>query len=181
MYSEEFRHRKEVEEALAKHKEEVEKMQCQLDEIKEKLRIAMEQKFSLECQIATSDKTIQELEQKMFSAVELLQTYKKERDDLQVERDNLVREAEELRRKQAEASSASLSCFFSEYSFWEIKEATRNFDPALKIGEGGYGSIYKGLLCHTHVAIKILHPHSLQGPSEFQQEVSNLNMTLEIR
>ncbi|KAL3517169.1 hypothetical protein ACH5RR_024071 [Cinchona calisaya] len=176
MYSEEFRHRKEVEEALAKHKEEVENLKCQLDEIKEKLRISMEQKSSLECQIATSDTTIQELEQKMFSAVELLQKYKKEREDLQVERDNSVREAEELRKKQAEeASSASMSCFFSEYSFWEIEEATHNFDPALKIGEGCYGSIYKGLLHHTQVAIKILHPHNLQGPSAFQQEVNILS------
>ncbi|KAL3536813.1 hypothetical protein ACH5RR_000179 [Cinchona calisaya] len=176
MYSEELRQRKEVEDALAKHKEEVEKMKYQLDEIKEKLRIAMEQKSSLDCQIATADNTIQDLEQKMFSAVGLLQKYKKERDDLQVERDNSVREAEELRKKQAEeASSASISCFFSEYSFWEIEKATSNFDPAFKIGEGGYGSIYKGLLHHTQVAIKILHPQSLQGPLEYQQEVNILS------
>lgn len=179
MYSEEFRQRKEVEEALTKHKEEVESMKYQLDEMKDELRISMEQKSSLECQSATSDKTIQELEQRMFSAVELLQKYKMERDELQIERDNAVREAEELRKKQAEeVSSASVSRFFSEYFMWEIEEATRNFDQALKIGEGGYGSIYKGLLHHTQVAIKVMHQDSLQGPLEFQQEVSKLNMIL---
>jgi predicted Ser/Thr protein kinase len=59
----------------------------------------------------------------------------------------------------------------SDFSFSEIEEATCNFNPSLKIGEGGYGSIFKGSLRHTEVAIKILNPNSTQGPSEFQQEV----------
>nr|GEU91660.1 U-box domain-containing protein kinase family protein [Tanacetum cinerariifolium] len=57
----------------------------------------------------------------------------------------------------------------------EVKDATRNFDPSLKIGEGGYGSIFKGTLRHMEVSIKILHSNSLQGPSEFQQEVNVLS------
>ncbi|XP_027108354.2 U-box domain-containing protein 33 isoform X2 [Coffea arabica] len=175
-YSEEFRLRKEVEEALVKHKEEIENMQYQLDEIKNKLQLAMEQKSSLESQIATSDKTVEDLKQKMFAAIDLLQKFKIEKDNLQVERDNAVREAEELKIKQAEeASSASMSCFFSEYSICEINEATHNFDQELKIGEGGYGSVYKGHLHHTQVAIKVLHQHSSQGPLEFQQEVGILS------
>nr|XP_027108353.1 U-box domain-containing protein 33-like isoform X2 [Coffea arabica] len=175
-YSEEFRLRKEVEEALVKHKEEIENMQYQLDEIKNKLQVAMEQKSSLESQIATSDKTVEDLKQKMFAAIDLLQKFKIEKDNLQVERDNAVREAEELKIKQAEeASSASMSCFFSEYSICEINEATHNFDQELKIGEGGYGSVYKGHLHHTQVAIKVLHQHSSQGPLEFQQEVGILS------
>lgn len=175
MYSEESRRRKEIEESLANGREEVERMKWQLDEVKGKLQIALEQKSLLECQIETSVKMVEELEEKMFSAVKLLQKYKKEIDELQVERDNALSEAEELRKIQAETSSPLVSCFYSEYSFSEIEEATRHFDPALKIGEGGYGSIYKGVLRHTPVAIKILHPHSLQGPMEFQQEVSWTN------
>ncbi|KAK6162321.1 hypothetical protein DH2020_002162 [Rehmannia glutinosa] len=171
MYAKELRRRRENEEALARGREEAEKMKMQLGEIMEKLRVAQEQKFSLECQIADSDKMAEDLEQKMLSAVELLQKYKKERDELQVERDNALRVAEELREKQAEeASSSSISQFFSEFSFLEIEEATINFSQALKIGEGGYGSIYRGNLRHTQVAIKMLHPNSSQGPFEFQQE-----------
>ncbi|XP_011092453.1 U-box domain-containing protein 33 [Sesamum indicum] len=176
MYTEELRRRREIEEALARGKEETEKMKRDLDEIMEKLRVAQEQKFSLERQIADSDKMVEELEQKMFSAVELLQKYKMERDKLQVERDNALRTAEELREKQAEeASSSSVSQFFSEFSFLEIEEATSNFSQALQIGKGGYGSIYRGNLRHTQVAIKMLHPDSLQGPYEFQQEVNILS------
>ncbi|XAR54055.1 Non-specific serine/threonine protein kinase [Bertholletia excelsa] len=147
-----------------------------LDELIRELHSAQEQKLSMECQIANSDQLVQELKQKVFSAVELLQKYKNERDDLQVERDDALQVAEELRRKQAEEASSSVAPqFFSEFSFSEIEEATQRFDPSLKIGEGGYGSIYKGILRHTQVAIKMLHTHSLQGPSEFQQEVDILS------
>lgn len=172
LYAEELKRRKEFEEALANEKLELERMKKQQDEVMEELQIALDQKSLLESQIAESDQTAKELEQKIISAVELLQNYKKEQDELQMERDKAVKEAEELRKSRKEASSSShMPQFFSDFSFSEIEGATHNFDPSLKIGEGGYGSIYKGLLRHTQVAIKMLHPHSLQGPSEFQQEV----------
>lgn len=170
MYAEESRQRKEIEEALAKEREELEKMKNVRDEVMEELLDAQNKKSSLETQIEESNAMIKELEQKICSAVELLQNYKKERDELQMERDSALREAEELRRRQGEATS-TVPRFFSQFSFLEIEEATQNFDPSLKIGEGGYGSIYKGLLRHTQVAIKMLNPNSMQGPSEFQQEV----------
>ncbi|XP_058743984.1 U-box domain-containing protein 33-like isoform X2 [Vicia villosa] len=73
-----------------------------------------------------------------------------------------------------EALTQSLQ-LFNEFSYSEIEEATCNFNPSLKIGEGGYGSIFKGIIRHTEVAIKILSPDSTQGPSEFQQEVKVLS------
>lgn len=166
-----MRQRKEIEEALAKEREELESMKKLRDEVMEELQAAQNQKSLLETQIEESNEMVKELEQKILSAVELLQNYKKERDELQMERDSALREAEELRRKQGEATSTHIPQFFSEFSFLEIEEATRNFDLSLKIGEGGYGSIYKGLLRHTQVAIKMLNAYSMQGPSEFQQEV----------
>lgn len=175
-YAEELRLRKGIEEALASGKEEIEKLKPQLDEVMEELQLALQQKSSLEIQIRNSDQMVQELEQKIFSAVELLQNYKKERDELLVERDNALSLAEELRRKQVEdASTTRVTRFYYEFSFSEIEEATCNFDQSLKIGEGGYGTIYRGLLCHTQVAIKVLNSHSSQGPSEFQQEVNVLS------
>ncbi|XP_050249610.1 U-box domain-containing protein 33-like isoform X2 [Quercus robur] len=170
-----LKQRKEMEQALAKEKEELEKVNNLCSEVKEELEIALDQKSSMERQIAESEQMVKELEQKIISAVELLQNYKKERDELQTERDIALKEAEELRKKQGEASSTHMPQFFSEFSFSELDEATRNFDPSLKIGEGGYGNIYKGVLRHTQVAIKMLHSHSLQGPSEFQQEVDVLS------
>lgn len=163
--------RKMAEEELRKEKEELENMKSQQEKVKEELRLAIDQKASLESQIASSELMIKELEQKIVSAVDLLQSYKNERDELQMQRDNALREAEELRRKQGEASCTHVPQLFSEFSFSEVKEATNNFNPSTKIGEGGYGSIFKGVLRHTEVAIKMLHSNSMQGPLEFQQEV----------
>lgn len=46
--------------------------------------------------------------------------------------------------------SADGAAFESErpviYSLEEIEEATKTFDETKKIGEGGYGSVYHGLL-----------------------------------
>ncbi|KAB1214360.1 U-box domain-containing protein 33 [Morella rubra] len=175
LYVEVSKQRKEVEELLAKEQENLRKMKNQHDEVMEELRIALDQKSSLESQIAASEHMVEELEQKIISAVELLKTYRKERDELQTERDNALKEAEELKKKQGEASSTHVPEFFSEFSFSELEEATRNFDPSLQIGEGGYGSIHKGVLRYTQVAIKMLHSHSMQGPTEFQQEVDVLS------
>ncbi|KAJ8748935.1 hypothetical protein K2173_013371 [Erythroxylum novogranatense] len=118
---------------------------------------------------------LEELEQKMISAVELQESYKRERDELQMERDKALKEAEDLKKCRAEASGRHISQFYSEFSLSEIEEGTRKFDPSLKIGEGGYGSIYKCVLRYTVVAVKMPHSDSLQGPSEFQQEVDILS------
>ncbi|KAK9910410.1 hypothetical protein M0R45_034375 [Rubus argutus] len=175
LYNEELRQRKEIENILAKEREELEKMKRQRDEVMGELRAALDQKSQLESQIAESDQIVKSLEQKIISAVDLLQNYKRERDELHVERENALREAEELRKRQGEASSTHVPQFFSDFSFPEIEEATQNFDPSLKIGQGGYGSIFKGFLRHTEVAIKMLNTDSLQGPAEFQQEVDILS------
>ncbi|KAK7274412.1 hypothetical protein RIF29_15498 [Crotalaria pallida] len=129
---------------------------------------AIRRKSSLESQVSSTELKVKELEEKILFAVDLLQNYKNERD-------NALREVEELRRKQGESSGTHVLQFFSEFPFLEIQEATSNFNPSLKIGEGGYGSIFKGILRHTEVAIKVLHPDSRQGPSEFQQEVDVLS------
>lgn len=60
---------------------------------------------------------------------------------------------------------------YRRYSIEEIEEATHFFTDSLKIGEGGYGPVYKCYLDHTPVAIKILRPDAAQGRSQFQQEV----------
>ncbi|XP_019059645.1 PREDICTED: U-box domain-containing protein 34-like [Tarenaya hassleriana] len=63
---------------------------------------------------------------------------------------------------------------FRKYTIQEIEQATGNFSDSRKIGEGGYGPVYKGNLDHTPVAIKVLRPDAAQGRSQFQQEVEVL-------
>lgn len=134
---------------LGKEKQELEKVKNHRDRVMEELWISQEDKTLLKSQIS-------ELQ--------------KERDELMMERDNALKEAEGLRRKQAEASK-HMPQFFSEFLLSEIKEATQGFHESLKIGQGGFGIIYKGLLRQTEVAIKRLQSQGSQGPSEFQMEV----------
>ncbi|XP_015954061.1 cold-responsive protein kinase 1 [Arachis duranensis] len=59
------------------------------------------------------------------------------------------------------------------YSYKELKLASDNFSPSNKIGEGGFGSVYKGLLKDGKVAaIKVLSDESRQGVKEFLTEIN---------
>lgn len=60
---------------------------------------------------------------------------------------------------------------YRKYTIEEIESATDYFNQSLKIGEGGYGPVYKCNLDHTPVAVKVLRPDAAQGKSQFQQEV----------
>ncbi|GJN29408.1 hypothetical protein PR202_gb17634 [Eleusine coracana subsp. coracana] len=58
---------------------------------------------------------------------------------------------------------------------FELERATDNFSTSLKIGEGGFGCVFKGILRNMTVAIKVLKPDNLQGQSQFEQEVAILS------
>ena len=85
--------------------------------------------------------------------------------------------AEMKARKEAEEKRKALDALantdvrYRRYSIEEIEAATNCFAQSLKIGEGGYGPVYKCYLDHTPVAIKVLRPDAAQGRSQFQQEV----------
>ncbi|KAL2455250.1 putative leucine-rich repeat receptor-like serine/threonine-protein kinase [Forsythia ovata] len=62
------------------------------------------------------------------------------------------------------------------FSLRQIKAATNNFDPANKIGEGGFGPVYKGLLSDgTTIAVKQLSSKSKQGNREFVNEIGMIS------
>ena len=42
------------------------------------------------------------------------------------------------------------------FEYDELKDATGSFDDALKIGEGGFGKVFKGNARGTVVAVKVL-------------------------
>ncbi|XP_076908342.1 G-type lectin S-receptor-like serine/threonine-protein kinase At4g27290 [Bidens hawaiensis] len=58
------------------------------------------------------------------------------------------------------------------YSFSTIGNATANFSPDNKLGEGGFGPVYKGMLEDgQEIAVKRLSKNSSQGHAEFKNEV----------
>ncbi|KAH7864265.1 hypothetical protein Vadar_027645 [Vaccinium darrowii] len=62
------------------------------------------------------------------------------------------------------------------FTFRQIKAATNDFDVNNKIGEGGFGSVYKGtLLDGSVIAVKQLSSKSKQGNREFVNEIGMIS------
>ncbi|KAK4285842.1 hypothetical protein QN277_002482 [Acacia crassicarpa] len=62
------------------------------------------------------------------------------------------------------------------FTLRQIKAATNNFDVTNKIGEGGFGPVYKGFLSDgTIIAVKQLSSKSKQGNQEFINEVGTIS------
>ncbi|XP_074589901.1 G-type lectin S-receptor-like serine/threonine-protein kinase At4g27290 isoform X1 [Curcuma longa] len=59
------------------------------------------------------------------------------------------------------------------YDLRTIKAVTNDFSEGNKLGEGGFGVVYKGQLDDEQmIAVKKLSRYSSQGPNEFQNELS---------
>ncbi|KAF7817175.1 U-box domain-containing protein 52 [Senna tora] len=79
-----------------------------------------------------------------------------------------LQESEEKRRALDALMNTDVR--YRKYSIEEIEAATEFFADSRKIGEGGYGPVFKCHLDHTPVAVKVLRPDAAQGRSQFQQE-----------
>ncbi|EMS46585.1 U-box domain-containing protein 33 [Triticum urartu] len=157
MYLGEVKQKNEIEEKLATVMEEVESLTETTDGLCAKLQEERKKRSALEKRTAHSDRIIK---------------------DLLLQRDKAVREVEALHAKKGESSAtAEGTMHITELSSSEIKDATNNFDHSLKIGESVYGSVYKGFLRHTNVAIKKLNLESTQPQSQSQ---SQFNQEIEI-
>ncbi|KAL0011617.1 hypothetical protein SO802_006725 [Lithocarpus litseifolius] len=59
-----------------------------------------------------------------------------------------------------------------QFDFSTIRGATNNFSDANKLGKGGFGMVYKGMLSNgQQIAVKRLSRNSQQGDPEFKNEV----------
>ncbi|KAE8704703.1 Receptor protein kinase, putative isoform 2 [Hibiscus syriacus] len=166
--------RKEMEEFLEREKQEIQKMKDQRDEFIKELQRVEGQRVKVESQIADYQCTAELLKDKMFSAVELLISFKKQRDEMRIEHGNAMRVLKKLRKLVNGGDASFPGTQILEFSFMEINNATRNFDPSWKIGEGRYGSVYKGFLRHLNVSIKMLPSYGSQSLTEFENEVEIL-------
>lgn len=62
------------------------------------------------------------------------------------------------------------------FSYDELRAATNNFNMSNKIGRGGFGTVYKGILKNrTQVAVKMLSAESKQGEREFLTEIETIS------
>ncbi|XP_076892545.1 G-type lectin S-receptor-like serine/threonine-protein kinase At4g27290 [Bidens hawaiensis] len=80
----------------------------------------------------------------------------------------LTGEEEVFNASKSQAEDMELPLF----SFSTIADATANFSPDNKLGEGGFGPVYKGTLEDgKEIAVKRLSKTSTQGLGEFKNEV----------
>ncbi|KAF5737231.1 putative serine/threonine-protein kinase [Tripterygium wilfordii] len=62
------------------------------------------------------------------------------------------------------------------FSYNSLRSATDDFHPSCRIGGGGFGVVYRGVLRNgTHVAIKCLSAESKQGTQEFLTEINMIS------
>ncbi|GMI93624.1 hypothetical protein like AT1G56130 [Hibiscus trionum] len=62
------------------------------------------------------------------------------------------------------------------FSYSELKAATKDFSPSNKLGEGGFGPVYKGTLSDGRVvAVKQLSVASNQGKEQFVTEIATIS------
>ncbi|XP_065869491.1 U-box domain-containing protein 32 isoform X2 [Euphorbia lathyris] len=167
--------RKEMEEELTRKKQEVERTKNQRDELTKELQTVQDQMSVLESQLTESNCTVKDLEDKIISAVELLISFRAKRDGARTEYEKSITEVNRLRKLEKMEPVRFCWSEILEFSFMEINQATREFEPSWKIGEGRYGSVYKGVLRHAHVAIKMLPSYSSQSQIHFQNGVEVLS------
>ncbi|XP_042463291.1 receptor-like serine/threonine-protein kinase SD1-7 isoform X1 [Zingiber officinale] len=79
----------------------------------------------------------------------------------------------QLQFPKVQKDSISTLDVLPSYDLRTIKAATNDFSERNKLGEGGFGIVYKGQLeDEQKIAVKKLSRYSSQGPDEFQNELS---------
>ncbi|KAF5182718.1 Cysteine-rich receptor-kinase-like protein, partial [Thalictrum thalictroides] len=84
---------------------------------------------------------------------------------------NLLNHAWKLWREEGEDVEEISSVESLQFNIGTIRAATENFCDANKLGEGGFGAVYKGILSDgQEIAVKRLSRNSGQGVEEFKNE-----------
>ncbi|XP_078155684.1 U-box domain-containing protein 70-like isoform X2 [Carex rostrata] len=155
--------------------EENDLLRSQRDEYFNQIQVANVRRLALEEQVSNFELVIKDLKVISGSGGDRIDSLQDDLYNLQQENDNLIRKVEELciQKENMHYGSSSTSVN-SEFSLQELRQGTQNFSESLKIGEGAFGPVYKGSLRRTTVAIKLLRSQSIQGKSQFQQEITIL-------
>ncbi|KAH9624417.1 hypothetical protein KSS87_003436 [Heliosperma pusillum] len=169
LYVDELKKRKQLEEDL-------DRVTSDRNRLRGELRVARDQNLELEGKVANFDLVVKVLEDGICSNMELLKISEQERDDLKIERDSVLKTAEELLNQSAQASAeVVVPKFFTTLTFADIEEVTNDFNPSQQLWDGENGSIYRGVMSCTSVTVKIWRLEGVNGPQDFHREVEILS------
>ncbi|XP_073305990.1 U-box domain-containing protein 35 isoform X1 [Primulina huaijiensis] len=87
-----------------------------------------------------------------------------------------VRASRETREKE-NLENALMGSFYQyrKFTWEEIISATSTFSENLKLGNGAYGTVYKGIFHHITAAVKILHAKEASRTKQFLRELEILS------
>ncbi|CAI9087853.1 OLC1v1022037C2 [Oldenlandia corymbosa var. corymbosa] len=81
-----------------------------------------------------------------------------------------------LQRRKRSKDVEGLDLQMVTFTLKQLRVATNNFDDVNKLGEGGFGPVYKGILRDgTPIAVKQLSSKSGQGNREFLNEIGTIS------
>ncbi|WOK94871.1 hypothetical protein Cni_G03576 [Canna indica] len=176
LYTKEVKLRKEIEETLAAEENELSALRQRRDEGYEELQKAQQRMTGLQLHVSDTGQILKDIKGKLSESYTQLNSIRIEHGMLRQEPDNAIGENEELCPNKGDATASIYAAEnFSEFSLLEVENATENFHDSSKIGDGGYGCVYKGFLRHSTVAIKRLDPQGMQRKTEFCQEIEFLS------
>uniref|UniRef100_A0A2N9ECU7 Uncharacterized protein n=2 Tax=Fagus sylvatica TaxID=28930 RepID=A0A2N9ECU7_FAGSY len=173
--------REEGEDAVRTTIQEQEKLLEEREEVTRELQRTMRNVALLDSRAQEANRRCEEVVGELNLIQASVATLRHEKQRIRHQKTEALRWLERWRRGQVGAANSNgLIGFVDElpelavFSLSDLQSATCNFSESFMLGQGGIGCVYKGEMLGRTVAIRKFHPHNMQGPSEFQQEVQVL-------
>ncbi|KAK8662278.1 hypothetical protein V6N13_091863 [Hibiscus sabdariffa] len=130
-------------------------------------------------------KTTKSISVRSSESVSMLTDHEMRRSGSEFNSQNVsdISSTESLTTRNSFAALSQRQSNLREFTFLELKAATKNFSRSLMIGEGGFGCVYRGVIRSTddsnkklNIAVKQLSRRGLQGHKEWVTEVNVLGV-----
>ncbi|KDO72868.1 hypothetical protein CISIN_1g003481mg [Citrus sinensis] len=182
-YAREMHLRKEAEDALQTTIQDQEKLKQEKAFVTQELHRTMRNVALLNSRAQEANRRRDEATGELKLIQASIATLQQEKQRIRRQKVEAVRWLERW-RSRGQAGAANYDGFIglvedlpesAEFSLADLQTATCNFSESFKVGQGGFGCVYKGEMLGRTVAIKMLYSHNMQGQLEFQQEVRVLS------
>ncbi|KAK4358870.1 hypothetical protein RND71_021099 [Anisodus tanguticus] len=171
--------RKEAEVALETILREQEKLLKEKKEVTYELHKAMRNIALLDSRAQAANQRCEEIARELTLIHSSIETLRQEKQKLKQQTTEAMHWINSWKNRGKDGGpndliECSVSHELVEFSLSDLQSATCDFSDSFRIGQGGYADVFKGELTDKTVAIKQLHPHNMQLPSHFFEQVEIL-------